>query len=103
VEGHRDKLEQARILGQEGSPAVRLADAARDSDRTLWIAWSRSRMALVGSDAERPFRVLWSTPIGQLPKLKSTATSLTWPDGSTVTFEIDKRERALIRARNGRP
>jgi hypothetical protein len=103
LSGPLSKHGKLSVKGEQGSPAVRLADAARDSDRTLWIAWSHSRMALVGSDAEPPFRVLWSTPIGQRPKLKSTETSLTWPDGSTVTFEIDKRERALIRARNGRP
>jgi hypothetical protein len=92
LSGPLSKHGKLSVKGEQGSPAVRLADAARDSDRTLWIAWSHSRMALVGIDAEPPFRVLSSTPIGQRPKLKSTETSLTWPDGSTVTFEIDKRE-----------
>jgi hypothetical protein len=103
LSGPLSKHGKLAVKGEQGSPAVQLGDAARDSGPTLWIAWSHSHMAVVGSDAERPFRVLWSIPVGQRPKLKALETSLTWADGSTVTFEIDKRERALIEARNGRP
>ncbi|WP_297537480.1 hypothetical protein [Amycolatopsis sp.] len=103
LSGPLSKHGKLSVKGEQGSPAVQLADAARDGSPTLWIAWSHSRLAVVGSDTEQPIRILWATPVGQRPKLKALETSLTWPDGSAVTFEIDKRERAHIQARNGRP
>jgi hypothetical protein len=103
LSGPLSKHGKLSVKGEDGSPAVGLADAVRGGGSSLWIAWSHSRLSVVGNDAEGRSCVLWDAPVGQRPKLKALETSLTWTDGSTVTFEIDKRERERIRAGNGRP
>src|SRR4030088_3284898 len=64
LSGPLSKHGKLAVKGEQGSPAVRLAAPARDRARPLGIAWSHPRRAGVGSAAEPPFRVLWSTPIG---------------------------------------
>ncbi|GAA1966896.1 hypothetical protein [Amycolatopsis minnesotensis] len=103
LSGPLSKQGTLAVRGAPDSPAVQFADAVRVDDRTLWLAWSHSYLAVAVAGENRSSRILWQAPRGQRPKLKATEASLTWPDGSTVRLAITNRERQLVRDRGGRP
>ncbi len=91
------------VTGAEGSEAVRLADTLRTADRSLWICWSHSHVAVVSAmDGGEP-RIIWYASGPTRPKLKPLDASLTWPDGAKVEMSITEAERDHVRTSNGRP
>lgn len=100
VVGTSGSTDKGALMAVEGAPhsgAVRLADAARDAD-TLWLAWSRTRLALVADG-----RVLWQGTEHERRSFKARTGAIAFADGSTITFTPSKAELALLRERGGRP
>jgi hypothetical protein len=89
VKGHRDCAAQA------------VGDAVNGAGPDLWLAWSHTNMAFV-STTPSP-RVLWHSTGPHRPRLKATETTLTWPDGSTVSFQLADAERTRIQSHHGHP
>lgn len=98
----RDKIE---VHGGESCAALGFADAIRDHDAPLWLAWSQSQVALVAaSEHEQRPTVLWRATTHQRPKLTTKKTpSLRWPDESRVEFILPESERNRITESNGTP
>ncbi|MPY98984.1 MAG: hypothetical protein GEU97_13470 [Actinophytocola sp.] len=91
------------VTGAEGSEAVWLADTLRTADRSLWVCWSHSHVAIVSAaDGGEP-RIIWYASGPSRPKLKPLDASLTWPDGAKVEMSITEVERDYARKSNGRP
>lgn len=90
------------VKGAEGSEAARLADTLRTAEKSLWICWSQSHVAVVGAETGQP-RILWYSADSSRPKIKPLDASLTWSDGATLELSISDQERDHIRQSNGRP
>lgn len=98
----RRKIE---VRGDESCDALGFADAIRDNEAPLWLAWSRSQMALVtaADDDQRP-TLLWRATMRQRPKLTTKRSpNLRWSDGSRIDFTLPESERARITTTNGAP
>lgn len=97
------KSGRAVVKGAEASEPVRLADALRTAEKSLWVCWSQSHVALVGAAEDGQPRILWYAAGPSRPKIKPLDASLTWPDGATLELSISDQERDHIRQSNGRP
>jgi len=91
------------VKGAEGSEAVHLADTLRAAEKSLWICWSQSHVAVVGAAEDGQPRILWYNAGPSRPKIKPLDASLTWPDGATLELSISDAERDHIRQSSGRP
>lgn len=98
----RHKIE---VRGGESCAALGFADTIRDNDAPLWLAWSRSQVALMTTvkNEQRP-KVLWRATTHQRPKVTTKKTpNLRWPDKSRVEFILPESELSRITATNGTP
>ncbi len=83
--------------------ALSFADVVRDTEHDLWLAWSRSQVALLGTSGDRRPEVLWKATGYQRPKLKIAKAKLHWPDESSIDFDLAPAERARISEHQGSP
>lgn len=99
----RDKA-KATVHGKSPScAALSFADAVRDAEHELWLTWSRSQLALLGTNGDHQPEVLWQATRHQRPKLKIAKTKLHWPDGSSADFDLVPAERTRVSEHHGSP
>lgn len=91
------------VKGGASCAALPFADAMREAEHEVWLAWSRSQVALLTTKDEQRPAVLWRATGHQRPKLKLTKNTLRWPDESRVDFDLSPAEGARIAERQGRP
>lgn len=80
-----------RVRGEEGSGAVRFADAFRQ--RADWLVWSPTRTALVKLLEDGETEVAWLATGSDRPELR-LPRRLRWADGSRIklaSFQSDRR------------
>ncbi|SDP94879.1 hypothetical protein SAMN04487905_11694 [Actinopolyspora xinjiangensis] len=83
--------------------ALSFADAVRDAEHELSLAWSRSQVALLCANGDHRPEVLWRATGQQCPKLKITKAKLHWPDESSIDFDLAAAERARVTEYQGSP
>ncbi|MPY80425.1 MAG: hypothetical protein GEV04_18600 [Actinophytocola sp.] len=91
------------VTGADGSEAVRLTDTLREAERSLWVCWSHSHVAIVSAAEGGEPRIVWYASGPSRPKLKPLDTVLIWSDGAKVEMSISQAERDHVRKANGRP
>lgn len=95
---------ELRVRGASSScAAAEFADAVRGADLDLWLAWSRSQVALLGTSDGCGVRVLWRGTGERRPKVRVVGTTLRWPDGSHVEFVLAEGERNRVVDSSGTP
>lgn len=93
-----------RVRGAVAScAAAEFADAVRGVDLDLWLAWSRSRVALLGTGDACGVRVLWRGTGERRPKVRVVRKTLRWPDESRVEFDLAEGERDRVADSGGNP
>lgn len=83
--------------------ALSLADAVRDAEHELWLTWSRSQVALLGTNSDHRPEVLWQAAHHQRPKLKIAKAKLHWSDESSIDFDLAPAERTRVSEHQGSP
>jgi hypothetical protein len=91
------------VHGKASCAALSFADAVRGAEQDVWLAWSRSQVALLTMNGEHRPQVLWRATGHQRPKLKITKATLRWPDESRIDFDLTSAERARITEHQGTP
>lgn len=86
-------LYSGEVRGAEGSSAVQFADAVQGK---FWLVISASRLAAVKARSSSPLIVMWSTVGSDCPQLDRDASTLRWPDGSSVSFLLHSAERQRL-------
>ena len=86
-------LYSGEVRGAEGSSAVQFADAVRGK---FWLVISASRLAAAKAGSSSPLIVMWSAVGSDCPQLDRDASTLRWPDGSSVSFLLHSAERQRL-------
>lgn len=102
IELHSRRARKIFVHGKNSCQALPFADAVRDARGDVWLAWSKSQVALLATSDHGP-QVLWRGTGHERPKLQVAKRKLHWPDGSNVKFDLSADERARVKARNGTP
>ncbi|MGJ7907735.1 hypothetical protein ACOQFL_14800 [Actinopolyspora sp. H202] len=98
----RGPLGKLTVHGKRSCAALSFADAAKESEREMWLAWSRSLVALLGTSGEQPPELLWISE-AQRPELEFAKEKLRWPDKSRVEFVLAQAELDRVRQQQGTP
>jgi hypothetical protein len=92
VEFHSRRTSKIFVRGKRSSQAVPFADALRDARSDVWLAWSKSQVALFTATDHHP-QMLWRDTGRERPRLQVAKRKLRWPDGSNVEFDLSADEQ----------
>jgi hypothetical protein len=102
IQFHSRPVGRVSVRGGRDCEGLSFADAVRAADSSLWLAWSRSQLALLAMSDHGP-QVVWRSSSQKRPELKITKTNIRWADESRVEFDLTPDERKRVVERNGTP
>jgi hypothetical protein len=87
------------VRGPAGCMALAFADTATAHPRKLWLAWSPSWLALVQATGQP--HIVWQARGVDRPIFDRDKFRLSWPDQSSVAFQVPRDERKRFKQRQG--